>query len=230
MPRSWVGALSRYNYPVSLLDYRRSGEFPGYFTRVIAGHRASTMGFEDYFQEHSKSVVEPYFEVVFWKLYRMKHARDQGTQRIVDYVTKYGVSAADLGWAVKRFVDQPTVPRLSVIRAVLGIKTEVLAVALTFAAFADPVHFPMVDRRTAKWVTLNLGAHNEGRGNALTAFSTADRGLRYDDFDSYLNWVGWCNETAHLLTHRTDINWRARDVEMAVFTAARNGLALNPVQ
>jgi hypothetical protein len=229
VPQSWIKALSAYNYPVDLSAYKRAGEFPGFFTQEIAGDRGSTIEFEDYFRARSGRLVEPYFEVVFWKLYRMKHARDEGTQRIVDYITKYEVDAADLRSAVKRFVEQPSVPNLSIIRALLGIKTQALAVALTFPAFVDPVRFPMVDRQTAKWVRLNLRAHNDGRRNALTAFQSRDRGLRYDDFDSYLNWVAWCNETAYLLTHRTDVRWRARDVEMAVFAAARQGLSLNPL-
>ena len=29
MPQSWITGLSKYNYPVSLLDYRRSGGFVG---------------------------------------------------------------------------------------------------------------------------------------------------------------------------------------------------------
>jgi len=227
MPESWTQSLYSYDYPVSLPYYKRAGQFPGFFSRVIAGDRASTIEFEDHFRTESNQRLEPFFEVVFWKLYRVKHARNHGTQKTVDFVDKHRVSAADLHWAIRRFVEQPSVPNLSVIRAYLGIKTEVLAVALTFPAFLDPVRFPMVDRQTARWVTRNLGAHNNGRRNALTAFSRADRGLRYDDFDSYLNWVGWCNETAYVLTHRTDMKWRARDVEMAVFTAARTGLSLN---
>jgi hypothetical protein len=229
VPDTWTQALNAYDYPVDLADYDHGTDFPGFFMRTISGDRTSTIAFEDYFREHSNLAVEPYFEVVFWKLYRMKLARIQATKRIVDYVTKHDVSAAELYCAVTSFVESPTIPWLSVIRAFLGIKSQVLAVALTFPAFADPERFPMIDRQTAKWVTLNLEAHNQGRGRALTVFSTADMGLRYDDFDSYLNWVGWCNETADLLKSRTDLNWRARDVEMAVFTAARKKLLLNPL-
>ena len=51
--------------------------------------------------------------------------------------------------------------------------------------------------------------------------------LQDDDFPNYLNWVNWCQEVAQVLTELTSKQWRARDVEMAVFTAQRNGMTLN---
>ncbi|GAJ05736.1 unnamed protein product, partial [marine sediment metagenome] len=39
------------------------------------------------------------------------------------------------------------------------------------------------------------------------------------DFDFYLHWVYWARHTAKKLSQQTEMKWRARDVEMAVFTA-----------
>jgi hypothetical protein len=58
MPHSWIRALSRYNYPVSLPKYGRSGEFSGYLTRVVAGDRASTSGLQGYCHGKSKRYGE----------------------------------------------------------------------------------------------------------------------------------------------------------------------------
>ena len=44
-----------------------------------------------------------------------------------------------------------------------------------------------------------------------------------NDIDQFvLPWIDWCQCTADMLNQRTDHHWRARDVEMAVFTAQRS--------
>jgi hypothetical protein len=87
----------------------------------------------------------------------------------------------------------------------------------------------MIDTRTARWITENYALHSRNWGNGLTPFGTRYTSLRYDDFRNYLNWAGWCRETAYMLTHSTNAEWTARDVEMAVFAAAREDLPLNPL-
>lgn len=44
------------------------------------------------------------------------------------------------------------------------------------------------------------------------------------------SWMAWCQTMAAKLSQRTGFFWRARDVEMAVFTAQRYGLELNPLK
>jgi hypothetical protein len=96
---------------------------------------------------------------------------------------------------------------------------------LTFPALAYPEKFPMVDKQIAKWVNLNGANHNININFKLIPTS-----LRENDFDNYLNWVAWCREISATLIKRTTIKWRPRDVEMAVFTAHRNNLLLNPLK
>ena len=43
------------------------------------------------------------------------------------------------------------------------------------------------------------------------------------------DWIKSCRHTANTLSHGSGEHWRARDVEMAVFTAQRSGLPLNPL-
>jgi hypothetical protein len=87
----------------------------------------------------------------------------------------------------------------------------------------------MMDMKAADWITANYVGHSRDRAAALTPFKANYTSLRDNDFDNYLNWVHWCRETAEILTSRTNLQWRARDVEMAVFAAARQDLALNPL-
>ena len=42
------------------------------------------------------------------------------------------------------------------------------------------------------------------------------------------SWIAWCQFTARKVSQCSGRAWRARDVEMAVFTAQRCGLTLNP--
>ena len=229
MPRTWITALSKYSYPVTLSDYKRAGEFPGYFTRDIPGDRGSTMEFEAYFRARSAHSIEPYVEVAFWKLCGRKKRFEARVNDLVDHLRREGVTAIELRRAVDLFLGRPTKANLSVLRALLDIKADVLALALTFPAFVDPVRFPMVDKNTAGWVKEHHSDFSLGRAYTLTPFALNYSSLHYNDFDNYLNWVHWCRETADLLTPRTDMEWRARDVEMAVFAAARQGLSLNPL-
>jgi hypothetical protein len=229
MPQSWITALCRYRYPVNLSSYARAGEFPGFFTQDVRGKRDSTIQFEDYFRGRSEYHVEPYVEVAFWKLCGKKKRFEWRVNDLVDHLRDQAVGASELHCAVDLFVAKPTRVNLSVIRALLGIKTPVLALAVTYPAFIDPARFPMVDRNTARWVSANYERHNQSRDTQLTPFDIG-RGVVGDGhFDSYLNWVHWCRETAEILSG-PDMEWRARDVEMAVFTAAREGLDLNPLR
>jgi hypothetical protein len=229
MPQSWTTALSRYKYPVNLTSYERASEFPGFFTRSIPGDRASTMEFEDYFRASSAHSIEPYIEVAFWKLCGKKKRFEGRVNTLTDHLGGQGVTASELRCAVDRFLEKPTKPNLSVLRALLGIKADVLALALTFPAFVDPALFPMVDNNAARWVKRHHADFSRNSEHSLTPFRLNYTSLRYNDFENYLNWVYWCRETAEILTCRTDVEWRARDVEMAVFTTEREGLSLNPL-
>ena len=227
--KSWINALSNYSYPVNLSSYENSGQFPGHFLRDIAGDRGSTIEFEDYFRENARSSIDVYFEVIFWKLYTRKQIRYKITTRIVNYLQRENINPESLHNAIECFVEEPTQRNLRNIRKLLGIRTNVLAVALTFPAFLNPEKYPMIDNNVAKWVNPNLTLHNRNRQARLTPFAFGYPSLSDNDFGNYLSWVEWCNEMAEVLTSETDLQWRARDVEMAVFTAKRENLGLTPI-
>lgn len=221
---SWIKALNGYSYPVDFHDYERRDRFPNFFNREISGDRDSTIKFENYFRENARKSREVYFEVIFWKVYSYTNNRLRTTSRIVNHILERKVSSESLYDAIKHFVDSPTPQNLRSIRNLLGIRTNVLAIPLTFPAFLNPEKYPMVDRKVAQWVNTNLNEHNRKREAKLTEFVSLP--LTDDDFESYLNWVYWCRELAQVLTEKTGMHWRARDVEMAVFTAQRKNLEL----
>jgi len=89
----------------------------------------------------------------------------------------------------------------------------------------------MLDTQVANWINSNYNRHNICRNHNLTRFNYNGKGVLNDgDFNNYLNWLAWSKETSKKLKQLTGVKWRARDVEMAVFTAQRNNLALNPLK
>jgi hypothetical protein len=226
-PNSWINALNAYSYPVNLGDYERAPQFPGFFNQNILGDRNSTIAFENYYQTNACHHIEVFFEVVYWKLYSQPHIRNRITSKIVNFVQTHGITSNQLWSSIQQFIISPNITNLEEIRNKLGLRTPVLAVPLTLVALANPQKFPMIDNQVARWVNSNASNHNDKRRNKLSLFNMKYTSLRYDDFPNYLNWVNWCQEVAQVLTELTSEQWRARDVEMAVFTAQRNGMTLN---
>lgn len=227
MPETWIQALNDYKYPVNLRDYNRAQEFPGFFEMEIEGNRGSTMEFETHYTNNAPLIITVFFEVVFWKLYSQKGRRENGTNRIVDYVQSSCTTPEQLWNVILNFINIPNIPHLRQIRCLIGLESNVLAVPLTFPALANPALMPMIDKQVAKWVNANYMLHNHSRLNQLTPFRMNYTSLQDNDFIHYLHWIAWCRECAQKLTDITEMRWRARDVEMAVFTAQRDRTFLN---
>ena len=223
--KSWVEALNDYSYPVKLSSYEQPNRFTNYVTKDIDGGRNSTIQFENHFRENAHHSIEVYFEVIFWKLYSQLNIRQTRTTEMIDNILRLGTTPQELYDSIKAFAISPNKSNLQTLRLFLSIKTDVLAVPLTFVAFFSPAKYPMVDRVVAGWINENLSEHNKSRQAKLTPFISFNKGytsLRDVDFLNYINWVNWCNETAHILNEGTAIEWRPRDVEMAVFAAERD--------
>jgi len=230
---NWRKALEDYSHPCNLCDYEERNRFPGYFNTIISGDRDSTIIFEDWFRYKARESIEVYFEVIFLKLYSWKKssAGDSAsdiTTHIVEFMLKNNVDPSQLCDAIESFTETPNLPNLRKFRHLLGLAKEngALAIALTFPAFIDPANFPMIDMKVVKWIDVNFAAQNANRRAKLTRFEFRGPSLQDNDFPNYLNWVNWCREMAKVLTLRTNMHWRARDVEMSVFTASKRGLLL----
>ena len=229
---SWTSALEEYSYPVNLIEYRHIKNFPGYFVKRIEGNRVSTIEFENYFRKNALERIQVYYEVIFWKLYSRIVKHNELASNIMDSMVnrmqQLEVDPAELFYRIETFAKEPTLRNFQDFRALLGLKKEngTLAIASTFPAFVDPVNFPIMDVNVANWVNSNLSEHNLNRKVNLSKFEFSAGSLQDNNFPSYINWAHWCRETASLLTKKTHDEWRARDVEMAVFAASKNSLAL----
>lgn len=222
MSNSWEKALNEYSYYVNLKDYKRASKFTDFFNKSISGDRESTMAFEKYFQKNAEDNIEVFFEVIYWKLYTQSGRAEHLTNKRVDFIQKEEITSEKLWDTLQKFIESPEKDNLQNIRDMLGFCSPVLAVPLTLVAFANPKKFPMIDNNVADWVNENYCDHNANKRNELTPFKKSSTSLRDNDFDNYLNWVYWSREVAQILTQKTELNWRARDVEMAVFTAQQS--------
>ena len=223
MVESWSYYLSRYYYPVQLWKFELAKQYPQHFQFKIKGDRESTVAFENHFRKNMQESIEVYFEVVFWKYFSQPQFRQVGASRIVEYIEERRVEADCLYNAVYDFTEATNTSNLKKIRRLLGISSRVLAVPLTIVSFYEPDSFPMVDNVVAKWVNRNHIQFSENRIHNLTPFKKNYTSLQDNDFLNYINWKNWCIEMAVLLTKETENSWRARDVEMAVFTLCACG-------
>lgn len=224
MIESWLVARSSYDYRVNLNEYRNGSHFPNYFKKLILGDRSSTIEFENYFRAHCTK-IQPWFEVVFWKMNSQDEIAQDQTDRIIKQIPGSSASNPEiLIKSAKRFMESLSEKDFDNFTRLLGYTSAVATVA-TFPAFLDPEQFPMVDTRVAKWVNKNYPKFNAAYPNGPQLIpsvydnTSPDTTLTMKDFSFYIHWIHWTRYMAQKLFGATELHWRARDVEMAVFTA-----------
>lgn len=224
MPKTWERALEKYKYPINLTKFRDAAKYPGWFEQDICpGNWSQTREFEDRFRERARYDREAWYEVVYWKTPGRK------TSEFIDHINKSGATALDLWNLCMEYIDSPS--RESFVKfkdTIHKCGSPMIATAATFAAFICPARFPIVDRRVLKWAKCNGSLHS-GAPDISIALRWKSADVRIHMWPFVESWIDWCRFTAERLTERTERTWRARDVEMAVFTAQRNSLKLNPL-
>lgn len=226
--KAWLEALNSYNYEVDLSLFEAGGRYPKWFVDRIEDTRDATKRFEDRFRSLSDRLLEVWYETVFWKMFSQKGRRNQKTLKVIKNIEGAGFSACDLSRQCNAYILDPTKTSLrSLVELFWGKGCRSVAVACVFPAFIDPDRFPMVDTRVAKWASACLAAHNPpvGKGPQLVAPTYPGNGaeaLTLSDWPFIESWIHWCRHAAHRLRACTDFNWRARDVEMAIFRAWGN--------
>jgi len=224
---AWTRCLDMYSFPVDLADFRMADQFVGYFRhRLVPGTRAQTRAFEDYFRQSAPNHIEPWYEVVFWKLYGRANLRDVTTERIIEYLGRR--DPRELWEACMAYIEAPARDTFKRFHALFGLRGPAIAVVATFPAFVDPERFPMIDRRTSNWVydhydtfsTRNVRCRQHLVRPRRRFGNGGPNVLTLPDFDGFVvGWINWCRCMAAELTRLTSNKWRARDVEMAVFQA-----------
>ena len=243
MPQTWLNALNKYKYPDKCYDLpsNLSDLSHAFFLQKgYNGDRGGTIAFENYFRQQAPYNPKVWHEVALWKIY--SQADRKAPLRSVYKIQQNVVSRADaerLWQLIQRFnkltSEADKKATFKELRKGLGLKYRI-AVALTFIAFAAPDLYPMIDSKVGDWININCdripllqpfkSIESDNRSGKRKRRNTTITDL---DFGAYLTWVKWCQEKAGILSnHMPNIKWRARDVEMAVYTAQAQGLLLNP--
>ncbi len=226
---TWARALDEYRYPVDLTRFTGADEHASWFDLdTDPGDRLKTIEFEDRFREQAQHRLEVWGEVAFWKLYTMPLVRNGTTQRVLDV----RVRPDELWSACMDYIEAGSRKSFSTFRSRLFASPGV-ATAATFPAFICPERFPMVDTQITRWALENghLHCYSGIDGPDLERVPALQAGqvLKESHWPFIESWIAWCRFTARELNRRTGCAWRARDVEMAVFTAQRSDLWLTPL-
>ncbi len=227
---TWEKALDEYRYPADLTLFRDAGKYQSWFNWDInLGNRSQTMEFEARFKAQAIHHLEAWAEVMFWKLYTTgERARNERTLHLLHS----RISPGELWSACKDYIESPGVETFRVFRNKL-FRSPVVATAATFPAFICPEKFPMVDMQVIKWARKYGDRHRYsgvGGPNLADVPALERNGNLQESHWSFIgSWIDWCRFTARRLNELTERAWRARDVEMAVFTAQRFKLPLQPL-
>lgn len=233
MKNTWITALDNYGYNVKLYDYVDSDMSSNFFDIEIIGDRKSTIEFEKRFRENSDK-IEAWCEVVFWKLYSQGGRSEKNTTRCWNHWRDNDITGKCLRNAAEKFIEKQDESSLKEYKKLWPFKSEAITILITHISFLKPEEFPMADTRIAKWVNQEYQSNifNDGVPSELQLIKPKVRsGIRMSDFNFYMRWILWTRYMAAKLTEETDFKWRARDVEMAVFTAQGKNFPskLNPL-
>ncbi len=205
--QSWKRAREAFEYPVDLKSFNDGDAYPGFFDRVIDS--GETTEFEDAFRAElvPGGRVERAAEVVYWKNYKMfghKPTRRllsnvNSPERWVQFVNTLKAVATALTW--ESFCEFK--------KLCPGFATPI-----TLLSFYDPHRYPMVDKWIGKWWLERFPRRPQFDWNPNRTLLKPSNG----SWDAYLAWAEFCREQASLLSRLSGKPWRARDVEMAVWS------------
>jgi hypothetical protein len=236
----WRRALDSYCYPIDgvsqilLRTHFRLAE-RWFDFQLDRGDREQTMRFEARFRQFAPRSIEPWYELIFWKLASTKGRGKYVATRMIEKLRKVGCKASDIWKVCSDFVETEKLEDFKMLQHRLLVTSGALPIAATFPAFMCPERFPMADRWVATWVWRYCD-ENPAEAEARRLIRPSEAFLRHakttltvpGDWQFYLKWIEWCRSSAKLLAELTAFPWRARDVEMAVFTNARSGSELLP--
>ena len=121
MPHTWTQALDAYRYPVNLADFVDSEKFPGWFQfNTQSGDRDTTVAFEYHFRQYAREAIEPWLEVIYWKLYSQPGRRNRLTRQVANHFVHEGTTPTMLSEAWLRYTEKPTCANFDAFRRLFG--------------------------------------------------------------------------------------------------------------
>ncbi|MFZ2089418.1 MAG: hypothetical protein WAU47_12665 [Desulfobaccales bacterium] len=229
MCEAWLKAHKKYTWEVDLSRFRGSQNYEGYFNQTIQS--PDVLEFENKFRialNNNEYVVAG--EVCYWKNYGNHQARNRVAISLLTYLKDFE------NWngfiqAIERVSNNPTFENFITLQKACN-QQRGFATLITFIAFYKPSEYPMVDKHIANWWRLNKDRFNYANSQE---FSQRNDGWiqpititqKRQNWNAYLAWKEFCTDYARRLARNCKFDWRARDVEMAVWEAFKNKISLS---
>jgi hypothetical protein len=221
---SWKKSLSKYNWTVDLRNYPHRQIYNGYFNQVV--NNKNTTAFEDKFRSSINSdtfVVAG--EVCYWKNYGSHTSRDKLTYNLLKLLAEKN-SWIEFKHRLKELESMPTYHNIETFRIACG-QPNGFATPDTFLSFFNPTLYPMVDKIIGKWWNRNKSNYWKSSESPFLQRSDGWLGLNEQNWNAYLEWASFCREYSNSLSSMPGEQWRARDVEMAVWEVEKGDLTLS---
>lgn len=210
----------------------KAKEYPGFFEQDILSK--DTEDFENKFreflgQDNCSTCYIVAGEVCFWKNYSRPSNSNNLTIRLLDHLSK-PQNWSQFKNTLYNLEKDPTYENFCSFRDACN-QPNGFAVPITYLSFLSPEKYPLADKWVAYWWREYV------RSIGGTAFSQREDGWIQttletqviQNWKAYLEWTDFCNNYAEKLSRQSGSHWRARDVEMAVFSAQKSGTALPPI-
>jgi HEPN domain-containing protein len=211
----WHAARMQFAWSVDLRRFKDAMKYPGFFDRVIVPGQIEQFEADFRAELLPGGKVERAAEVVFWKNGGNFKARDRIARDLLGWI------AGPEDWlkfvhALKNLATNPTWECFKNLITGCG-QTSGFATPITFLAFYDPKRFPMVDQRIGKWWLQRFPNQPQFAWNRDRTVIVPGK----KSWEAYLAWTEFCRRQAAALS------WRARDVEMAVWSDRNAQLPLD---
>lgn len=230
MVTSWRTALDSYDYSADLSKFKDKNEYAGGFTTPSFQAQINPTNIR-LFEDSFKKVIEGQNfsnfsiigEVCFWKIYTKKDPHSLTKHMLNRF--KYEKNFNNFCLNLHNLAENPTLENFNNFRTICG-QPHGFAVPITFLSFFRPNKYPMADSVIAHWWCENKERFGYASSHDFCPYgmiSGQDEDIE-NNWNVYHRWMDFCQKYASILTTKTQINWRARDAEMAVFYNCQKGL------
>jgi hypothetical protein len=226
MVNNWIKAYKSYNWTVDLSKFQDAKKYQKAFNSVITPQKL--IEFETSFRMQINSPDNFSFvragEVCFWKNYGAFQTRNTITGKLLNYLS-IRRQWDQFSLAIQSLSKDPKYEKFLELATACN-QPYGFATPITFLAFYQPTDFPMVDRHIADWWNNNsdtFGYKKQLKFNYPAGTITKSENNWY----AYIYWTIFCNDIAKIMSTKYQILWRPRDVEMAVWQAQKNKIALD---
>jgi len=221
-----------YNWSVDLSKFKFSKDNPGYFQEVI--NAQNTRKFEEKFRDavialfpHNQYLVCG--EVYYWKNNRSL-SNNTKTKETIDFLAT-PIHQKTFIDSLGELARNPSHNNFKNFRKACNLPNG-FATPITYLSFYNTEQYPMIDKIIAEWWRNNkdrfgfedaplFRQRNDGWIQSITEPDSIA------NWNAYLAWTDFCRQYSAIITKTTEMSWRARDVEMAVWESQKRCFPLD---